>query len=624
MSDLLQENLLYLYKYKKDIFETVQQYLNTNNNEKKCKLVYEENGFVNLTYVFENELKSLYANDGSDLETWLEEHSQLKNGEYDVVMYGMGLTHHLAKLIEFNPSLNLYIFEPDIDIFVESMKVVNIEQLLLHPQVKILRIGNLEEHYKIFHALLNIYSVKKKIDIFIPFYAEIDLESIRKFYNYNYNFREAELIGRGFEQIFGTQPYRNSIRNLVKMSQSLSIESLRNKFDGCSILVVGAGPSLELDIELIKQYKDKMLIIAAGSSIQSLLHFGIEPHMVVSMDPGEATGRAFKNSNTKNIPLVFVPQIYFDILNGEFSQLFYAFFNSDVIINYLLPDLEVDYMFRATNSVTGTVIQIAKYLGAKKIILAGQDMSFPEERYYAQGANHLTVDNLKQRVTASQLKVENVKGSMNRTNPSMKSLQKNIENLIESIEGIEFINTSSLGAKIKGTKFIPFLEVVKNLKSDYDFSQIKSITGQGLKIGNIEINTVHQRINKFIENCNKLMRSCDVSLKIIMKIEEYSRRMPEKAMNMLAKLEKEFSIVTEHQLFKSIIPSWNRSLTKKYDQLVINIEKEPTIIGKSKLLNEIVVPYIKEIKISFNEMIKEFEGIKNDLVLPSVTMQKND
>src|SRR5690606_38316549 len=111
-----------------------------------------------------------------------------------------------------------------------------------------------------------------------------------------------------------TQPYRNSIRNLVKISQSISIESLKNKFRGCSVLVVGAGHSLEIDIENIRQYKDRLLIIAAGSSIQSLLHYGIEPHMVVSMDPGVATGRAFENSNTKKIPLVFVPQIYFNIL----------------------------------------------------------------------------------------------------------------------------------------------------------------------------------------------------------------------------------------------------------------------------------------------------------------------
>lgn len=606
MSDLLQENLLHLYNHNVDIFEQIQQFLDSNT-EKKCKLVYGENQFLNLSFVLEDGVKLLYANDGSDLESWLNEHSELKQGQYDVVKYGLGLTHHLTKLIEINPLLCFYIIEPEIDIFVEALKVVNIEQLLIHPQVKLLRVGNSQEQIRIFHSLLNTYSVNEKIDLFIPFYAEINLKSVREFYSYNYSFRQADMIGRGFENTFGTQPYRNSIRNLEKMCRSLSIDSLKHKFEGCAVLIVGAGPSLEIDIELIKQYKDKLLIIAAGSSIQSLLHFGLEPHMVVSMDPGEATGKAFKNSETKNIPLIFVPQIYYDILNGDFSQLFYALFYNDPIIEYLLPDLDVDYKFNSTVSVTGTAIQLAKYIGASKVILAGQDMSFPREQYYAQGAKHINAENLRKRVIASQLEVENVKGSMNRTNISMKSLQENIENLILSIDGIEFINTSSLGAKIKGAEFKSFFDVIKNLDSDYDYSQIRSITGQGKKIGNYEISLILDRIEDFVNTCDQLIESCEKSNKIIRKIEELSRRKPDKAMNTLWKLEQEFSKVTENSLFKSIIPAWNRGLTKWYDQQVIKIEAEPSIIGKAKLLNEIVVPYTREIIRSFNDMKEEFE-----------------
>lgn len=612
MSDSLQENLLYLYENKIEIFDSVKQYLDINR-EKKCKLIYEENGFINLSYIFESGLKFLYANDSSDLEGWLKERGELKQGQYDVVMYGLGLTHHLAKLIEFNPLLNFYIIEPEIDIFVEALKVVNIEQLLMHPQVKLLCVGNNQEQLRNFHTFLNIYSIHEKIDLFIPFYAEVNLETVRQFYSYNYEFREAEMIWQGFEHTFGTQPYRNSIRNIEKMCRSLSIESLRNKFEGCAALVVGAGPSLEIDIEYIKQYKDKLLIIAAGSSIQSLLHFGLEPHIVVSMDPGEANGRVFQNCQSSNLPLIFIPQIYYKILDQSFSQLFYALFDSDAIINYLLPELDVDYRMRSTNSVTGTAIQVANYFGAEKILLVGQDMSFPNEQYYACGASHITLENLKQTVNKSQLEVENVKGSMNRTNLSMMSMRENIEALISSISGVDFINTSSLGAKIKGAEYTPFLDAVKNLKSNHDFTQIRSIAGQAKKVGNYEINSILERINKFVNTCDKLIASGEKSLKIIQIIDELARRKPEKAMSMLSKLEQEFSKVTENLLFKNIIPVWNHGLTKRYDQQVIKIEKEPSMVGKARLLNEIVVPYIKATNHSFNDMKGEFQQVYKKL-----------
>lgn len=336
--------------------------------------------------------------------------------------------------------------------------------------------------------------------------------------------------------------------------------------------------------------------------------------MAVSMDPGEATGRAFKDCDTSKIPFIFVPQIYYEILNGNFHQLFYAFFSNDPVMDFLFPDLNVDYKFRATNSVTGTAIQIAKYMGAEKIVFAGQDMSFPGEQYYAKGAKHLTADNLKERVKKSNLEVENVKGSMNRSNISMKSLQENIEKLISSINGVEFINTSSLGAKIRGTEFVPFLEVVRELETTYNFNEIKNITGQDKAIDRYDVENIIERIDNALAACDELVKQGQQSLKIIQKIDESSRGKPDKAMNALGKLEREFSKVTKSALFKIMIPLWNRGLTQRYDQQVIKIEAEPTIVGKAKLLNKIVVPYIKEINISFHEIKKEFEEVSLRLI----------
>src|SRR5690606_24453405 len=100
------------------------------------------------------------------------------------------------------------------------------------------------------------------------------------------------------------------------------------------------------------------------------------------------------------------------------------------------------------------------------------------------------------------------------------------------------------------------------------------------------------------------------SLNIISKIDELSRKNPNKAMNLLVKLENEFSKITKDSLFKTLSSSWIRIETKMYDQNVIKVEKELTIIGKSKLLNEIVVPYIKVINQSLNDIAEEFEKVK--------------
>src|SRR5690606_38331900 len=132
----------------------------------------------------------------------------------------------------------------------------------------------------------------------------------KDFYQYNYNVRSNHLSELSFEYEFGTLPYRNSIRNLEVVRKSTSIKALKDLYKGCTALVVGAGPSLELDIPQIKENYDRLFIIAAGSSIQSLLYYGIKPHLIVSIDPAEINGKVFENVDTSNVPLVYVPQIY--------------------------------------------------------------------------------------------------------------------------------------------------------------------------------------------------------------------------------------------------------------------------------------------------------------------------
>ncbi|MFD2505528.1 motility associated factor glycosyltransferase family protein [Paenibacillus septentrionalis] len=604
---------MYLYSNKRDTFDLIQRYLD-QVNEKKSKLIINDDGTVNLTYTLTDGIKTLYSDDQSDITKWIEEHNYLQDGQYDVVMYGLGLTQHLAKLIEINSKLNFFIMEPEIDIFVEALKIVEIDQLLEHPQVKQLTIGNHPIHFKLFHSLVSTYSSLSQIDVYIPYYAQINIEDMRAFYEYNYLIRESRLIEIGFEKQFGTLPYRNSINNIEKMLLSQPISELHNKFEGCTALVVGGGPSLAVDAEEIKKHKDKLLIIAAGSSIQSLLTYGIEPHLMVSMDPGSANGKVYEKIESSEIPLVFVPQIYANILNIHPKHNYYAWFQNDVIINYLFSDIKVDYNFVPTNSVSGTAIQVAKYLGANQILFAGQDCSFPNNEFYAQGVEHVSESQLKKKIAKGNLEVENVNGTTNYTDISMKSVLENIERLISTIDDVTFINTSSLGAKIKGADYVPFLEATKNIQSNnFNFSELRLSFKNESTTNSITVEGALSRIRKFKSTCEQLIDYSEASLKLIGKIDEQSRRQPDKAMNTLAKLEQQFSKVTRNAMFEDIITVWNRGLTRNYDQQVIRIAKEPTMIGKTKLLNEIVVPFIEAIINSFRELIKEFQQLQEKL-----------
>src|SRR5690606_29247857 len=124
-------------------------------------------------------------------------------------------------------------------------------------------------------------------------------------------------------------------------------------------------------------------------AIQSLSHNGILPDLAVSMDPGKATGKVFNNVNLQDTSLFFIAQTYHEILEHKYKNIIYSSFTNDSVINYLFDRIPPEDKFNPTNTVTGTAIQFAKLIGAKTVVLAGQDLSFPDDQYYASGAGHV-------------------------------------------------------------------------------------------------------------------------------------------------------------------------------------------------------------------------------------------
>ena len=82
---------------------------------------------------------------------------------------------------------------------------------------------------------------------------------------------------------------KNVYKNKKYLKHGKSIESLKDyKFNKDSLaVIVGAGPSLRRynQIETLKKYKDKLIIISADGALYFLLDNGIVPDLVVTLDP---------------------------------------------------------------------------------------------------------------------------------------------------------------------------------------------------------------------------------------------------------------------------------------------------------------------------------------------------
>src|SRR5690606_2626315 len=123
-------------------------------------------------------------------------------------------------------------------------------------------------------------------------------------------------------------------------------------------------------------------------------------------------------------------------------------------------------------------------------------------QYYSKGAKHLDQNQLEVVVHTSSLSVENVSGGMNTTNLSMISALEDTEQLIQELDDIKFINTSSLGAKIKGADFMRIEDAYELVNCErHNFNYIADMAEKNKITVELETDELQNRISSIINDC---------------------------------------------------------------------------------------------------------------------------
>lgn len=223
----------------------------------------------------------------------MEAEANLKIGSSEMnsvpmsIMFGVGLGYQLGYLFERCDIANIFIFEPDLDMFYASLFTFDWAPWLdfMHQESKGVHIflGQDEETILtdflqqvgkygnfLFMAVLGFwhYHSEKIFKLIERVLAEFHLVS----------------MGWGFfdDNLFAMS---HSIDNIVHHVPFLN-DSVKNNvnLDEVPVFVIGNGPSLDPAIELIKEHQTKAVVIACGSALASLHRVGIKPDIYVAVE----------------------------------------------------------------------------------------------------------------------------------------------------------------------------------------------------------------------------------------------------------------------------------------------------------------------------------------------------
>ncbi|MEA4846566.1 MAG: 6-hydroxymethylpterin diphosphokinase MptE-like protein [Clostridiaceae bacterium] len=393
-------------------------------------------------------------------------------GNYEhIVFLGFGLGYHVEYFTKRFPGIPFSIFEPEPDIFKKCLGNCDIGFIekdtfnnfyFADPESQ----KELEEFLNSLDC--NILAIP------LPSYETAFPEDYKSFYRiFGQYFDNARIIDntqKNNEKLHTL----NVLNNFGYIMNTPSIfrhdnDLFRNK----PAIIASAGPSLEYEIENLRYVKEKGLayIFSAGSSINTLIENNIHPHACWSIEPNERSRIVYEKMifrGIKSIPLIFGSTTSPAVVKSYPGNLFHFITAKDLVSPYYLDSsLGNDEIIGTASSVAVVTLLALHKLGFSPIILVGQNLAYKDQRYYSKGIDHNYGSGTIDKEHFEHLyKVPGVDGSYVYADDALNCFRKDMESYIRNYGITDVINTTRNGAVIKGTKFVPLDELLKNSRKD--------------------------------------------------------------------------------------------------------------------------------------------------------------
>jgi hypothetical protein len=257
---------------------------------------------------------------------------------------------------------------------------------------------------------------------------------------------------RRFPLVLGECEKKNFRRNLPLLLRSQGIARLAGAVKGGVAAVVGAGPTLDKNILFLQAFR-RMTIMSSDTALPALIENSITPDLVFTADPQDTTRLHFDMAGKRDIPMALVPTANADVVSEWSGPLYFGFIKPDRFpapANTFARSMGV---FESGGSVSCLALETAILMGAKTVILFGQDFGFPADKAYATW----TVPGIlnEKLPDDSELVLEHdYFGRPVKTSRSLYGYRRNVENLVQSGAARVF-TLSAEGVKLAGVDPVP-------------------------------------------------------------------------------------------------------------------------------------------------------------------------
>ena len=460
---MLIDNIKFLKKNYPDIYKKLEQI----DSKKYNDISIEEAKNKNRTIKYIGENKSIYIhskyNPSEEAYKLVDDFLESEGNANHIIVYGVGLGHHILELADKYPNSVITLIEPSIEILHAFLCEFDLNKILLgdifvenenyiSSLIDKIIINNKNCDNKIFtlNSYKNIF--EDNYGIFLSKFNDA-IKHRRSQLEVNYNFQKRWII--------------NSMKNF---STTLNTKNIllqdRSVYDGKIALIVSAGPSLEDEIENLKEIKrnKSAYIFSVGSSISTLYKNNVLPDAVCTYDPTIENAMVHDilvRNNIDTIPMIYGTSVGYESLENYKGPKLHMITSQDMISQFYIQSKSKKQIEGVIDSPSIAVItlQLLYRLGFSKIIFVGQNLAYRNNKNYADDIEY--IDNIvSEEIKVNSIRVRSVDGDLIETDFGFNQMRQQIEFYISQFENVDILNSTKGGAHIEGSRYMNLKDII--------------------------------------------------------------------------------------------------------------------------------------------------------------------
>lgn len=459
-----------------------------------------------------------------------------------IVVYGFGLGYHVEILAQrLNKHQQVFIVEPTDGPGVLALKTRDLKKLLSNSQVHLLITDSPKIASSLFNAIIDI---KRDSEFSFYFFAPQDRLYRELFKEIHQSLVDVVDFSRMQESTMkeiGFDVLESSLLNLKSYLNNPGIKETFEKFKNVPAFIIAAGPSLNKNVDLLKKVKDKGIIIAVGTAVRTLQLHGVEPDIVIAIDPQIPNYDIFKDLTFKDTMLALDLQTNYKILD-KFNERKFMFTGiNNPIKGWLNPFHEDnESVLISGGSVANTACCLAHRMGCDPIVFVGQDLCLAEDGHTHAFGTVYEKDKLE---TEKFMLVDGNNGGKVRTLTHWYCFLQWFENFIKSNSVRKYINATEGGARIKGTEILSLNQVISKYCNTKIEVQKELLTIWNKSQANDLVNTkavemLEEKIKELDNICNKIKKARVSLVNIERQAGKMNRHLQEKLIKQIGAINK--------------------------------------------------------------------------------------